>query len=336
VGAQIRAIAYCLPDHVETNEDLQRENPDWQMDRLYEKSGIGSRHIAAPDETASDLAFRAAQRLFEKPGVVPEEIDSLIFCTQSPDHYLPSAACVLQDRLRLGKHVGAFDFNLGCSGYVYGLYMAKCFVECGQARSVLLLAADTYSKYIHPRDRTVRTLFGDGASATLVGRSDAPGLGEFVLGTDGSGAKNLIVPSGCLRLPRSPATAVEATDNSGCTRSQDTLFMDGAAIFTFAITVVPRTIQALLTKANLKPEDVDWYVYHQANKFMLEHLAQKSRVPRDRMVLSMEDVGNVVSASIPIAVQRYVEAGKIRAGHKILMVGFGVGYSWGACLATWR
>jgi len=336
VAAGILGIAYHLPDRIETNEQLQRENPDWQMDRLCEKSGIRARHIAAPDETAGDLGFAAARKLLDRGLVKPEEIDALLFCTQAPDYFLPTTACTLQDRLKLGKHVAAFDFNLGCSGFVYGLYMAKCFIEAGQARHVLLITADTYTKFIHPQDRTVRTLFGDGAAATLIGRVDVPGIGEFVLGTDGAGARNLIVPSGALRQPRSPETAKEAVDAAGCTRSQDNLFMDGPAIFTFAITVVPRTVKALLEKAGLAPEAVDWYAYHQANKYMLENLAQRSKVPAEKMVMAFEDIGNTVSASIPIALQRYVEAGNILPGQKVMMVGFGVGYSWGACLVTWR
>lgn len=336
MAAGILGITYHIPERVETNEDLLRENTDWLMDRVGDKLGIRSRHIAGAGETAADLGLHAARRLLKAPGAKPDEVDYLLFCTQSPDYFLPSAACILQDRLGLGKHVGAFDFNLGCSGYVYGLHLAKCLIACGQARRVLLIVADTYSKFIHPRDRTVRVLFGDGAAATLIGPTDGPGLGEFVLGTDGAGAKDLIVPAGGLRQPHSPETAREMTDLAGCTRTLDHLFMDGQAIFNFAMDVVPRTVRALLAKANLAAGDVDWYAYHQANQFMLEALAAESRIPMEKMVLSFEDVGNTVSASIPIAVQRYVEAGKIRPGQKVLMVGFGVGYSWGACLVTWR
>jgi 3-oxoacyl-[acyl-carrier-protein] synthase-3 len=336
VPANILGIAYHLPDRIETNDQLQQENPGWEMDRIYEKSGIRQRRIAAPGETAADLGFFAAEKLIKRNLVKPDEIDALILCTQSPEYYLPSSACILQHRLKLGKHVAAFDFNLGCSGFVYGLYMAKCFIEAGEARNVLLITADTYTRFIHPKDRTVRTLFGDGAAAALVGPSPEAAIGPFVLGTDGAGARNLIVPSGCLRLPRSPETSAEAADAAGCVRSQDNLFMDGPAIFTFALTVVPRTIKALLDKAGLAAESVDWYAYHQANKYMLETLAPRSKVPPEKMVLSFEDIGNTVSASIPIAVQRYAEAGKILPGQKVMMVGFGVGYSWGACMATWR
>jgi 3-oxoacyl-[acyl-carrier-protein] synthase-3 len=338
LGARILGIEYHLPRRIETNDDLQRENPDWQVGKLYAKSGIRSRHVADPDETASDLGFEAARRLLTATGVAPADIGFLIYCTQSPDHFLPAAACTLQNHLGLPTSVGALDCNLGCSGYVYGLHLSKAFIDAGMARNVLLITADTYTKFIHPRDRTVRTLFGDGAAATLVGPSDdgADDIGPFILGTNGTGAANLIVPSGCFRLPRSAATAEEYTDDSGCTRSRNHLFMDGPAIFTFAITVVPQTVMAVLKAAGLVTEDVDWYIYHQANAFMLDNLAQRSKVPPEKMVIALEDVGNTVSASIPIALKRYVEAGKIKAGQRLMLIGFGVGYSWGACLVTWR
>lgn len=335
--AQILGIAYHLPERVETNDDLQRENPDWRMGDVYEKSGIWARHLAAAGETASDLGYQAAARLLQRGLVAADEIDYLLFCTQAPDHYLPSAACVLQQRLGLGKHIGAFDYNLGCSGMIYGLQLAQALVASRAARHVLLITADTYSKYIHPRDRTVRALFGDGAAATLIGPSRGAGrIGTFVVGTDGAGAMNLVVPAGGLRTPRSAETAEEWTDEAGCTRSQDHLFMDGPAIFTFAITTVPRAVKSLLEKAGLTAGDIDWYVYHQANKYMLENLAKRSKVPDEKMLIDVRDIGNTVSASIPIALQRAVEAGQIRSGQRLLLVGFGVGYSWGVCDVVWE
>ena len=235
--AIVLGIDCHLPEKIETNEDLGRENPDWQMGKLSDKSGIASRHVAAFGETAGDMGFQAAKKLLGRGLVAPEQIDYLLYCTQSPDYFLPSFACILQRQLGLGKHVGALDFNLGCSGWVYGLHLAKSFIESRAARNVLLITSDTYSKYIHPKDRSVRLLFGDGAAATLIGAAEEKqGIGEFVLGTDGAGAEKLIVPSGCFRLPRSPETALESIDSAECVRSKDNLFMDGPAIFSFAIT----------------------------------------------------------------------------------------------------
>jgi 3-oxoacyl-[acyl-carrier-protein] synthase-3 len=332
----ILGIAYHLPPRIETNADLARENPDWRMKDVFAKTGIDARHIAAVDETASDLGYCAAVRLLEQSLVPVEEIDYLLYCTQSPDYFLPSGACILQHRLGLGRHVAALDYNLGCSGFIYGLQMAKSFVQGGFARHVLLITADTYSRLLHPRDRTVRVLFGDGAAATLVGPARNLGrVGHFVLGTDGSGADKLIVPGGAFRLPRSSETGREVTDANGCIRSRNHLFMDGPAIFAFAITTVPRAVDQWMREAQLAPKDVDWYVYHQANQSMLDHLASASAIPREKLVLEMEQVGNTVSASIPIALERWVERGRIRSGHRLLLVGFGVGYSWGVCDVTW-
>jgi 3-oxoacyl-[acyl-carrier-protein] synthase-3 len=337
IRARILGIDYHLPERVETNEDLRRENPDWKVEKIFEKTGIRSRHIAADDETAGDLAFHASEKLLQHNLAPTEKIDYLLYCTQSPDYFLPSTACILQERLKLGKHIGALDFNLGCSGYVYGLQLAKMLVETGAARHVLLVTADTYSKYIHPNDRTVRTLFGDAAAATLVGPADdEPGqIGEFVVGTEGKGAENLIVPSGGFRLPRSASTAEERTDSAGCVRSQDNLFMDGQAIFAFAMNTVPGIIVALLSKSGLSADQIGWYVYHQANKFILENLALCSRIPAEKMVYHLETVGNTVSSSIPLSIQAYVEAGRIQPGQRLMLIGFGVGLSWAGCVVTW-
>jgi 3-oxoacyl-[acyl-carrier-protein] synthase-3 len=325
-----------LPDKIETNEDLAREHPDWDLPRIAAKTGITARRIAAADETACDLGYQAARRLLDRELIPLDQIDYLLVSTQTPDHLLPSDACLLQDRLKLGRHIGAVDINLGCSGYVGGLHLSKSLIESRAARNVLLITTDTYSKLVHPRDRTVRALFGDGAAATLVGASEGVGeIGETVLGTDGSGAGSLTVPSGGFRLPRSAATAVEQQDEQGCVRSQDHLFMDGQAIFSFALNVVPRAIATLLERAGQTRDQVDWYVFHQANKFMLENLALCSRIPAAKMVYHLETVGNTVAASIPLAIEAYVQAGRIEPGHRLVLAGFGVGLSWAVCRVVW-
>ncbi|HUT90260.1 MAG TPA: ketoacyl-ACP synthase III [Thermoguttaceae bacterium] len=335
--ARVLGISYHLPPTVETLEDLKRQYPEWPLEKTFEESGIRSRHIAPPGVTATDLGFEAALKLLRRELVSAEEIDFLIFCTQMPDHFLPSGACLVQHRLGLRKQVGAVGMDLGCSGFVYGLALSKALIVSGMAENVLLVVADTVTQAVHPRDRTTRVLFGDGAAAALVGATDSgPGrIGQFVVGTDGKGAASLTIPAGAFRTPRSQETAKEQTDDAGCTRSANHLFMDGTAVFTFAITVVPRVIRELLQSANLRAEDIDYYVYHQANKFMLEQLAHRSKVPPNKLALAMEDVGNTSSASIPITIQKYVEQRKIVAGSRLVLVGFGVGFSWAACEMTW-
>jgi 3-oxoacyl-[acyl-carrier-protein] synthase-3 len=330
----LSALAFHLPANVVTNDDLGRENPDWDMSRIESKVGVRQRHVAAASECSSDLAFAAACRLFEATGVDPAVIDTLLFCTQSPDYFLPTTACVLQDRLGLGTHVAALDFNQGCSGYVYGLFLARALIDSGSARNVLLLNGETYSRMIHPRDRTVRVLFGDAGSATLIS-AKGPGaaLGPARLGTDGSGFGNLIVPAGAFRQPRDAASARTHVDSLGCERAADHLFMDGQAITAFAMSRVPDLVHAVLDDAGLKIADVDWFVFHQANAFMNERLRLRLGIPVEKMPLAMRDYGNTVGNTLPIVLHEH--GSRFRASDRVLLVGFGVGYSWGAMLLDW-
>jgi 3-oxoacyl-[acyl-carrier-protein] synthase III len=257
----------------------------------------------------------------------------VILCTQAPDYVLPTTACVLQHKLGIPRHAGALDINLGCSGFVYGLSLAKGLIETGSATRVLLLTADTYSKYIHPLDKSVRTLFGDGAAATLVCRA-APGepgsIGPFVFGTDGSGADKLIVEAGAFRHPASAETAAEYSDNSGNVRSRENLYMDGADVMTFSLTEVPKAVDALLAKTNCQREDIDLFVLHQANRFMLDALRKKLKLPVEKLPVHVEHCGNTVSSTIPLTLQSLQQQGRLAVGTRTMLVGFGVGYSWAA------
>jgi 3-oxoacyl-[acyl-carrier-protein] synthase-3 len=332
MAVKIRDIAYHLPSEVLSNEDLAAIYPDWSADKIFTKTGIKQRHIAQSGVTASDLAFEAAKKLFESGKVLPEQIDFLILCTQAPDYILPTSACILQHRLGLPRSAGALDVNLGCSGFVYGLSLAKGLIESGLASNVLLLTADTYSKYIHPMDKSVRTLFGDAAAATVISKSSGDSdIGPFVFGTDGSGAGNLIVEAGGFRLPRGPLTAQESTDDSGNVRSNENLYMNGAEIMAFTLKEVPEACEALLRKAGLDHESVDLFVLHQANKFMLDALRKKMKIPVDKMPILIGDCGNTVSSTIPIALHRLRSQEKLFPGQQIMLIGFGVGYSWAAC-----
>ncbi|MDF1502865.1 ketoacyl-ACP synthase III [Roseisolibacter sp. H3M3-2] len=334
MDAFIHAVAYALPERVVSNDDLQRENADWDMARIADKVGIRQRHVAGEHETSSDLAYAAARKLLDAGVVDPSAVDALIFCTQTPDHLLPTSACLLQHRLGLGVHVAAFDFNQGCSGYVYGLALAKGMIAAGLARRVLFLTGETYSKLIHPRDRTIRVLFGDAGSATLI--TDEPGgarIGTVVLGSDGSGAQNLIVPAGGARSPHGPDTRVERTDEIGCTRTDEHLYMNGQAITTFALQRVPALLDETLGKAQVAADDVDWFLFHQANAFMNERLRSRLKLPAERVPSYLESVGNTVGSTIPILLRE--TADRFAAGDRAMLVGFGVGYSWGAALLEW-
>ena len=320
------------PERVETNEALQREFPEWDMDLIYEKIGIGSRHIAAADECASDLAVAAAQKLFSQFGIDPASIDFLLLCTQTPDYPLPTTACLLQSRLGLPISAGALDFNLGCSGFVYGLALADGLIRLGSCRRVLLITAETYSKYIAPTDRSLRTIFGDAAAATLIEAVDEPTMCGFKYGTDGEGADTLIVATGGAR------PAKDAIKPRHRKRWPSALYMDGPALISFSVAQVPRLIDQVLEHAQLTRDDIDLFLLHQATRKMLEQLQTRLGIGEDRMPLLLEHCGNTVSSTLPILIEHLRRQGRLHPGVRNMLIGFGVGWSWAGCVWTesWR
>lgn len=323
--AFIDKITVYLPEQIEENK--------WN--RLTKKTGIYQRHLSAENELASDLAQKAAERMFGL-GVEKENIDFILLCTQSPDYILPTTACILQDKLHLNKNAGALDFNLGCSGYVYGLSLAKGLIESGQAACILLLTAETYSKYIHPQDQTVRPLFGDAATATLIVRkkSDEEGIRGMVFGSDGSGHKHLIVPVGAGREPYSRSEMKKVQDDFGNVRTNSNLYMNGAAIMDFALEVVPRTVNAVLNKCGMKKSEIDYYVFHQANQFILRYLQEKCDLLEYPYWNDVGEYGNTVSNSIPIALLDMLQKNRDKQMKNVLLAGFGVGLSWAGCIVN--
>ncbi|MHB8900468.1 MAG: 3-oxoacyl-ACP synthase III family protein [Thermoguttaceae bacterium] len=328
--AYIRAIQYHLPETVLGNEELVERFPDWSAAKIEDKTGIRCRRVVTGSELASDLAAAAAERLFGSGACTAADIDFVLLCTQSPDYPLPTTSCLLQDRLGIPTTAGAFDINLGCSGFVYGLSVAKGLIETGQVCNVLLLTAETYTRHLDPDDIGVRAVFGDGAAATLVsadeGLSDSgeDPLGPFVFGTDGRGAQELILRRHSLR---------EGVEHPG--EGGDWLRMNGPEIFAFTLKEVPASIQALLARSGKGMDQIDLFVFHQANKFMLEHLRRKLKIAPEKFVYALEDCGNTVSATIPIALCRAAERGQLGGGQGVMIVGFGVGYSWSAALLRW-
>lgn len=336
--ARVEAVDFHLPERVLSNADLSAEFPEWSVEKIAQKTGIHRRHIARPDEYTSDLATAAGRKLLEQRRIDPASIDYLLLCTQSPDYYLPTTACIVHESLGLRSTAGAADINLGCSGYIYALGQAKGLIESGQASNVLVITSDTYTKFVNPADKSVRTIFGDGAAATLVVADEtvgaSPGIRGITYGTDGSGARHLIVPNGGLRpgVEIEPKSAVEAR---GVERSGYDLFMDGPEIFNFTLRVVPETVAKILGKTGTALEDVDLFVFHQANAFMLEHLRKKLKVPKDKFFVSIEETGNTVSSSIPIALAEAERQGALRPDMRVMLLGFGVGLSWGGLILHW-
>lgn len=324
--AYIKGISYYLPERILTNEELVKEFPEWSVEKVAKKVGVMSRHIADDNETAGDLAVKAAQRLFKEYNIQPSEIDFILLCTQSPDYHLPSTACLIQDKLGIPTSAGALDYDLGCSGCVYGLALAKGLVSAGIAKNVLLLTAETYSKYLHPSDKSNRSIFGDGAAACLVSTEGLAKIGNFGLGTDGSGAENLIVKTGASRQKQ--PTGNTSIDAEGHTRYDDFLYMNGGNVFNFTLDVVPPLMKEVLEKNGLTKDDVDEYVFHQANKFMLSTIRKVCLLPKDKFYINLETTGNTVSSTVFIALKQCLDEGIIKKGMNVMVAGFGVGLSW--------
>ena len=330
--ARIGPIAFHLPETVEDNDLLQALFPKWDMELIYKKTGVRARHIAAPGETAADLAVVAVEKLFQQHDIDRNSIDFLLLCTQSPDYPLPTTACLLQDRLKLRTSIGALDFNLGCSGFVYGLSLADGLIRSRAAERILLVTAETYSKYIHPTDRSLRTIFGDGAAATLIEAASEPSLGGFVFGTDGRGADTLMVAEGGAR------PAADALKPRKRKRWPSALVMDGPEIVKFTLEVVPAMIQRVLDQSKWTRDDVEFYLMHQATLFMLEHLRVRLDLAEEQMPLALQEYGNTVSSTLPLLMHDLRAAGRLRPGTQTLFVSFGVGLSWAGCswTETWQ
>jgi len=326
--------AYYLPEELLSNEKINAAHPEWSIDKIASKTGIENRYYASTNQTSGDLAAEAAKRLFEKGAVSRDEIDFLILCTQSPDYFLPTTACILQDRLGLRKEIGAFDFNLGCSGFVYGLGVAKGLIASGQAKNVLLLTAETYSKFIHPNDKKNKTIFGDAAAATFISATPRPDMPsgkilDFAYKTDGSGAEHLIVKNGAFRN-RQTGVAEDVYAEDEFFSNDDYLFMDGKQIFDFTAFNVPKLIKDCLSKNALETGNIDVFIFHQANQYMLDTVRRMSKIPPEKFYLFMKDCGNTVSSTIPIALGNALEQQVVTQGKKVLLSGFGVGLSMGA------
>ena len=332
--AYIKGISYYLPEKVVTNEELVKEFPEWSVDKVAQKVGVDSRHLAAENETAGDMAEKAARTLFEEYKIDPKTIDFLMLCTQSPDYFLPSTACVLQDRLGIPTSAGAFDYNLGCSGCIYGMAMAKGLISAGIAKNVLLLTAETYNKYLHPSDKSNRSIFGDGAAACLISSEGFAEIGEFSLGTDGSGANNLIVKTGASRQKEATGKFVE--DEEGHVWYDDYLYMNGGAIFNFTLDAVPAMMIEILEKNKLEKDQIDYYLFHQANKFMLNTIRKVCVLPKDKFYVNLATTGNTVSSTVMIGLKDCIDNGTIKAGNKVMVSGFGVGLSWGGTILRFK
>lgn len=328
--AYIKAIEYYLPEKIVTNADISNKFPEWTEEKIFEKVGIRERHVCGENETALDMAFKVCEKLFGKKEELKETIDYILLCTQSADYKLPTSACILQDRLGLDTNIGALDFNLGCSGYEYGLSLAKGLVVGGIAQNVLLVTAETYSKYIHPEDKGNISIFGDAATATIVSTDGFAEICDFVFGTDGSGKDTLIVRTGGTKFPDKKNEITK--DENEHTVSSDHLYMDGGSVFSFTLKQVPKMVKGLLEKSGLSMDDIDLFIFHQANVYMLEFIRKKLKIENEKFYYYIENVGNTVSNTVPIALFNAIHDGTLEEKKNVLLAGFGVGLSWSACV----
>lgn len=323
-GSKLVDIAVYLPEKILSNSDLEELFPEWDASKIDSKVGIKNRHIAAENESALDMGIKAAEKIINRYN--KDVIDYIIFCTQSPEYFLPSGVFLIQDKLSLSKNIGALDINLGCSGFVYGLSLADSLIKSGHATNVLLVTSETYSKHIHPEDKSNRSIFGDAATATLISECKQEHIYKFVFGSDGSGFNKLIVKKGAFNLNN------ENKKYENSDYGDNYLYMNGPDIFSFTINTVPKLVKDCLHKNKLQMDDVDMFIFHQANKYILDFLRKKIKIPKEKFYVDLEETGNTVSSTIPIALKQCKDKSLVKDGSKIMLVGFGVGLSWAATI----
>ena len=324
-GIKLSCISCCVPNRYEFNKDL----PDFDEERkqkIIESTGVVSRPVVDNIQCTSDLVYQAAVNLIQQMGIELAQIGVMILVTQTPDYILPATSCIIHNRLKLCEDTIVFDMNLGCSGYIYGLYVASTLLKTSDKPYALLLAGDTISKYAGNEDASTKFIFGDAGSATLLEKDESTNTMFFSLGTDGSGWQNLIIPAGGSRQKENKGNDKITIDRDGNKRTAENLYMDGMEIFNFTITTVVSHIQDIIDKCGFP----DRVVFHQANRYMLEFMRKNLKIPKDRFLYSLEKYGNTSSASIPLTLCSELKSSE--ESDKILLSGFGVGYSWGSVM----
>jgi 3-oxoacyl-[acyl-carrier-protein] synthase-3 len=327
-GVVVRGLASAVPQGTQGLKELAALAGGSTPEKIAEVTGVRARHIARPGQTTSDLCFAAAESLLRNLAWDRASVEALVFVSQTFDYVAPATSCCLQARLGLPKSCAAFDVALGCSGYVYGLWIASSLLLAG-CRRVLLLAGETTSRIISPLDRVAVPLFGDAGTATALEREEGHVI-HFEMGTDGTGFGHLIIPAGGQRTPRTMQSALRAPREGGSVRSDEDLYMNGPEVLAFALREVPPLLARILARAGWTREQVDFFVLHQANKWMLDQLARRLRIPAASLPMALEEFGNTVSASIPLAITHCLRPALAQKSGRVVLAGFGVGLSWGA------
>ena len=329
----IDEIEYFLPKNKITNKDFLEKNPDWDIDSIKKATGVSTRYYTDPNETALDISFKACVKLFNRKPDLKEKIDALIFCTHSNDHIIPSNSSILHGMLDLSENVFAFDYNLACSGFVYGLGISEGLLKSGIANHILLINADTYSKYVNDKDRSTKVLFGDAAAVSYLRNSEKNnGMLDILCCSAGKHSKRIIIPAGGMRLPKSSVTKIEEKDKNGNFRSLENLHMDGFGVFSFINSKVPQQIKKICEKNKISLEEINLFIFHQANKMGIDSITRILKINPDKVFSNIHNVGNTVSASIPLALKDSIVQNKIKTGDLVLLSGFGTGLSWASCI----
>lgn len=327
MGLFIDKISIHLPKQILSNQQLSAEF-NVPESEILKRTGIEKRYISDKDETASDLAFRAAEILLNQKPELKSKIDFLIFCSDCFDYIAPATSCILQHRLGLAQSTACIDLPYGCSGYVYGLGIANGFLQSGMAKTILFLTCDTSTKTLNKSNLEQRSIFSDVATANLITLNNAE-KNEFVFGTDGNGALDLYIENSAFRKPV----------NKEALRNEETPFgqmiMNGTNVFTFALKTVPKLVSDTLQKNHLNMEDIDLFIFHQANGFMLETLRKKLNIPENKFYTNIKDYGNTVASTLPLALYTAEQENRLKRGMKVLLAGFGVGNSWAATVINY-
>jgi 3-oxoacyl-[acyl-carrier-protein] synthase-3 len=317
-GFRVAGVSTCVPSRIVNNLDESLGFDPEEVRKVVAMAGVRERRVVDAGVTASDLCFEAASRLIDRLGWERSSITGLVYVTQTPDYFMPSTACMLQMWLGLGDHCAAFDVGLGCSGYPYGLYIAATMMRGGGHQRILMLHGESPSRFVHPQDHATTLLFSDSGSAAAI-EADPEGAGHFCLHTDGSGYGGLIVRGGAMR-DQHPA---DPRDNY--------LFRDGPGIFNFTLKRVPPLVKDALAQSGLGVDEIDSYVFHQSNRFIMKHLMKKCGLPEARVPLTIEDMGNCGGPSVAVTLTRTTPQQRER-DHAFMLLGYGVGLSWGAAV----
>lgn len=330
----ITAMSACVPSKVVSNRDLGYLIPEEEIEKTINNIGIEERRIADDDVCASDLCYKAAKQLIEDNNINPESIDVLLFMSQTSDYRIPATAPILQHRLGLSKNTCCLDLSLGCSGYVFALSTAYAYASMEGINRVLLLDGETFSKICNKKDKVDWPLYGDGATATLIEKGDFE-ESTFILKSDGSGAGSVIIPGGGMRNPVTTDSLMETVREEGNIRNDLEIYMDGMEVFNFAMSVVPKSVKEMAKETNTTLDDIDWLVFHQANKFMTDFFAKRLKFDMNKVPYCIQKYGNTSSTSVPLTIVSELE-GKLKDGDRVVMCGFGAGLSWGTARLVFK